>query len=124
MGGVWQKVCEEGRHCHSWQQSDGDKVTAMNSSADLHTIVAAVTMALVLLGLVVALEHNHRRTSHLPRAPFGADAEGDADLARARAELEAMRGRTDQSSGSSSRASHVARRSTAVSNSGWVSVSS
>ncbi len=96
----------------------------MNTLADLNAVIAAVTMALVLIGLVVLLEHNHRRTAGLPRAPFGADAEGDADLARIHRELGVARSRRPQSSGSSSRASQVAKRSTAVSNSGWVSVNS
>ncbi len=95
----------------------------MNIFADLNAVIAVVTMSLVLIGLVVALEHNHRRTAGLPHAPFGADAE-DADLARVRRELSAARARATQSSGSSSRASHVAKRSTALSNSGCVSVNS
>ncbi len=58
----------------------------MNTFGDLNAVVAVVTMSLVLIGLVVALEHNHRRTAGLPRAPFGSDAE-DADLARIRRDL-------------------------------------
>ena len=80
-------------------------------------------MSLVLIGLVVALDLNHRRTAGLPHAAFGADAD-DADLARVRRELATTRARAGQSSGSSSRASQVAKRSTALSNSGYVSVNS
>ena len=58
----------------------------MNTFADLNAVMALVTMSLVLIGLVVALDHNHRRTAGLPHAPYGADVE-DADLARIRCEL-------------------------------------
>jgi hypothetical protein len=38
---------------------------------------------IALIALVLAaLEPHHRRTFHLPHAPFGADADRDADLAR------------------------------------------
>ena len=51
--------------------------------------------ALVLLTLVafvwVLLERTHHRTAALPRAPFGADLEGDADLARLRHDLDVGR---------------------------------
>ena len=36
----------------------------------------------MFVALLVALEPHHRRTSSLPRAPFGADAELDHDLDR------------------------------------------
>ena len=92
------------------------------------TLLALLFTTAVVAGLAAALDRNHRRTAHLPRAPFGADVEADADLARVTHDLgyaATLRGDPpDQSSGSSSRASHVARRSTAVSNSGWVSVNS
>ena len=38
---------------------------------------------IALLALIVAaLGHSHSRTSHLPHAPFGADADVDRDLER------------------------------------------
>lgn len=41
-----------------------------------------VVAALVLMAsFVLLLEVTHRRTSHLPRAPFGADAESEATFA-------------------------------------------
>lgn len=36
----------------------------------------------MIVALVAALGPHHRRTFSLPRAPFGADAEVDRDLAR------------------------------------------
>jgi hypothetical protein len=44
-------------------------------------VLESLTALLLLLPLVVLLERTHRRTSHLPRAPFGADAESEATWA-------------------------------------------
>ena len=48
----------------------------------------AIAVLIVIVGAVwTLLERTNRRTAGLPRAPFGADVEGDADLARVRHEL-------------------------------------
>jgi len=50
---------------------------------------AALVVLTVLVGAVWSLlERTNRRTSGLPHAPFGADVEGDADLARVRHDLD------------------------------------
>jgi hypothetical protein len=76
--------------------------------------IAALFLVTMTAGIAVLLEINHRRTDGLPRAPFGVDLEGDADLLRLRHDLDSGR----------SRASQVANRSTGVSNSGCTSVNS
>jgi len=52
---------------------------------------------LFLVGFVawigVTLEHTHRRTRRLSRMPFGVDLEGDRDIVRTLAEIEAVRSR-------------------------------
>ncbi len=57
------------------------------------------TFITILLGtgsvtwLALTLERTHRRTAGLGRAPFGADLEGDRDIARTLADLDAARAR-------------------------------
>ena len=48
----------------------------------------ALAVLIVLVGAVWSLlERTNRRTAGLPHAPFGADVEGDADLARVQHDL-------------------------------------
>ena len=59
------------------------------------------TVITILLGtgfvtwLAITLERTHRRTAGLGRAPFGADLEGDRDILRTLADLDAARARQD-----------------------------
>ncbi len=46
--------------------------------------VAAAALLFLLVGVSLLLERSLRRTAHLPRLPFGADADGDVDLWRGR----------------------------------------
>jgi hypothetical protein len=85
MRSVWQKVCGARHYCHWWQESEGGKVTAME------TFIAATVLLLIISGVVVLLERNNRRTAGLPRAPFGADLEGDFDLHRVQHDLDVAR---------------------------------
>jgi hypothetical protein len=63
----------------------------------METLTAASILLFIVVGIVALLERNHRRTAGLPRAPFGADVEGDADLWRVRHDLDFARstGRRD-----------------------------
>ncbi len=54
----------------------------------METFIAASVLLFIVAGIVALLERNHRRTAGLPRAPFGADVEGDADLWRIRHDLD------------------------------------
>jgi hypothetical protein len=59
---------------------------------DVYLALIALAVAIVWL-----LERTHRRAyDKLPRAPFGADREADADLSRLRHDLE-FRGQQDRS---------------------------
>ncbi len=46
------------------------------------TYLAATVLLLLLGGIAVLMERTHRRTSGMPRLPFGADAGREADLWR------------------------------------------
>lgn len=62
----------------------------------METFIAATALLFIVGGVMVLLERNHRRTAGLPRAPFGADLEGDADLWRVQHDLDvARRARSD-----------------------------
>jgi len=83
MQGVWQEINEDRLCCHSWRDLAEHRLSAMD------TVIAAVLFVAVVAALVIALELTHRRTWSLRRAPFGADAPGDRDIARMRAEIDA-----------------------------------
>jgi hypothetical protein len=53
--------------------------------------IAASFLVFMIAGIAVLLERNHRRTAGLPRLPFGADLEGDADLWRVRHDMDVAR---------------------------------
>ena len=53
--------------------------------------IAAAVLFLLVAAVSVLLERTHRRTAGLPRAPFGADLEGDVDLQRVRHDLDVSR---------------------------------
>lgn len=56
------------------------------------TSFLAVTLLLIIfVGVWGPLERTHRRTAGLPRLPFGADADRDADLWRVRHDLDVGR---------------------------------
>lgn len=55
----------------------------------MNSFYAATVLFLLAIALIGLLERTHRRTTGLPRAPFGADIEGDADLARILHDLDA-----------------------------------
>jgi hypothetical protein len=57
----------------------------------METFIAATVLLFLLAGVGVLLERNHRRTSDLPRAPFGADLEGESDLWRVQHDLDVAR---------------------------------
>jgi hypothetical protein len=60
----------------------------MTNATDILSTLGTAGVVLAFVGALVALlERTHRRTAHLPRAPFGTDVEGDRDLARTLAEL-------------------------------------
>ncbi len=44
--------------------------------------VAATSVLFLLVGIWMLLEHSLRRTAHLPRLPFGADADPDWSSSR------------------------------------------
>lgn len=50
-----------------------------------------ITVTVLFIALVVWLAPRHSRTSHLPRAPLGADSRNDRDLARMTKELQVLR---------------------------------
>ena len=59
----------------------------MITAMDVYLALIAIAAAIIWL-----LERTHRRAYHtMPRAPFGADREADADLSRIRRELEVRR---------------------------------
>ena len=59
----------------------------MITAMDVYIALIALAAAIIWL-----LERTHRRAfDSLPRAPFGADREADADLSRIRRELEIRR---------------------------------
>jgi len=55
----------------------------------MDTVIAVVLLVAFVAALVIALESTHRRTWSLPRTASGADARGDRDIARMRAEIDA-----------------------------------
>jgi uncharacterized membrane protein len=57
----------------------------------METFIAASVLLFIVAGIAALLERNHRRTSDVPRLPFGADASGDMDLWRVRHDLDVMR---------------------------------
>jgi len=59
----------------------------------MNTFLPLLLTAAATGGLWLLLERTHRRTEHLSRTPFGADLEGDRDIARTLAEVEAVRAR-------------------------------
>lgn len=59
----------------------------------MSALIAATVLVLLFLVVVALLENTHRHTAGLPRAPFGADVEGEADLNRILHDLDAARGR-------------------------------
>ena len=73
MALVWQKVDGDRHSCHWWQEINGSKLTAMT------TFLAASVLLLLLVGISLLLERSLRRTTGLPRMPFGADADRDID---------------------------------------------
>jgi hypothetical protein len=76
MALVWQKVDEGRLYCHWWQETEESKVTAMT------IFLAASALLFLLVGIWMFLEHSLRRTAHLPRLPFGADADPDWSSSR------------------------------------------
>lgn len=55
---------------------------------DIVSTIGIVGVVAAFVGtLVVLMERTHRRTAGLPRAPFGADLEGDSDIRRTVDEL-------------------------------------
>ncbi|NUO35018.1 MAG: hypothetical protein HOQ27_08120 [Dermatophilaceae bacterium] len=68
----WQDLVDSRQFCHSWPIPDERRLSAID-------IIFFIAM---IVALVAALGPHHRRTFSLPRAPFGADAEVDRDLAR------------------------------------------
>jgi hypothetical protein len=57
----------------------------------MNTLLALSILVIAFVGVLALLERTQRRTVGLPRAPFGADADRDADLARVLHELDADR---------------------------------
>lgn len=57
----------------------------------MNTFAAFVILSLIVLAVWALLERTQRRTTGLPRAPFGADLEHDADLQRLRHDLDGAR---------------------------------
>ncbi len=55
------------------------------------SLLAATFLLIILVGVGALLERTHRRTAGLPRLPFGADADRDADLWRVRHDLDVGR---------------------------------
>ena len=55
------------------------------------TFLASLLLIAAFVGLMALLERTQRRTTGLPRAPFGADADKDTDRARVLHELDAER---------------------------------
>ncbi len=80
---MWQEVDGDRQFGHWWQYVTGHILAAMTTYLTLLALAGA---------LVWVLERTHRRAfDSLPRAPFGADREADADLVRIRRELEIRR---------------------------------
>ncbi len=59
----------------------------------MDTVIALLLGTGFVTWLGITLERTHRRTSGLGRAPFGADLEGDRDILRTLADLDAARAR-------------------------------
>jgi hypothetical protein len=59
----------------------------------MDTLLPLLFSIAAVAGLWSLLERTHRRTEHLSRTPFGADLEGDRDITRTLAEIEAVRAR-------------------------------
>ncbi len=59
----------------------------------MDTFLAILLLLAVVAVLGALLERTHRRTEHLSRTPFGADLEGDRDITRTLAEIDAVRAR-------------------------------
>jgi len=59
----------------------------------MDSILPLILSMVLVVGLWARLERTHRRTQHLSRTPFGADLEGDRDIARTLAEVDAVRAR-------------------------------
>ena len=57
----------------------------------MNTIIAIGILVIAFVGVLALLERTQRRTAGLPRLPFGADADRDADLGRLLRELDADR---------------------------------
>ena len=57
----------------------------------MNTFAAFVVLSVIVVAVWALLERNHRRTAGLPRAPFGADLEHDADLQRLLHDLDGAR---------------------------------
>jgi hypothetical protein len=55
------------------------------------TFLAASFLLIIFVGVGALLERTNRRTAGLPRLPFGADADRDADLWRVRHDLDVGR---------------------------------
>ena len=53
----------------------------------MSTFLAFSVLTILFVAVFLLLERNHRKTDGLPHAPFGADLEHEADLARIRHEL-------------------------------------
>ncbi len=59
----------------------------------MDTFIVLVVSGAGIVGLWLLLERTHRRTEHLSRTPFGTDLEGDRDISRTLAEIDAVRSR-------------------------------
>lgn len=55
------------------------------------SFIAFALLISLLAAVTVLMERTNRRTAGLPRAPFGADIEGNADLQRVLHDLDAHR---------------------------------
>lgn len=86
----WQEINEGRQFCRSWKNLDERKLSAM----DIPLVIGVISSLGLTALLVVLMERSHRRTARLSRTPFGADLEGDRDIARTLAEIEAVRART------------------------------
>ncbi len=59
----------------------------------MDTFIVIVVSGAGIVALWLMLERTHRRTEHLSRTPFRADLEGDRDISRTLAEIDAVRSR-------------------------------
>ena len=81
MPTVWQKICEDWQNSQWWHYLFGRIVSDME---------IAIIFIPVLIIAFIAFYENAKKTAHLPRAPFGLDAEYGPDSARVRDELETL----------------------------------